>query len=70
MKTVHTTIKPKTRSQIMRALIYRHWEADGKPGESEQYYNEKMDSLIHHIKLNLERKVYGQPRGTGGTLSH
>lgn len=43
----------------MRAIIFRHWEVDGKPGNSEEYYRNKMKKLIHAMKLALEKKQHG-----------
>jgi hypothetical protein len=39
----------KSKSQILRAKIYRWWERKGKPGEFEEYYDRTMDVLIGHI---------------------
>jgi hypothetical protein len=43
----------KTRSQRLRAVLYREWEAKGRQGDFETYYNIKMDRLIDLVKERI-----------------
>jgi len=51
--TVDKAAGSKTPSQRLRAVLYVLWEQKGKKGLFEQYYNEKMDTLIDLIKKKL-----------------
>lgn len=42
-----------TKSQRLRAVIYRWWEAEGRHGTSEQFYNTKMEFFINTVKQIL-----------------
>lgn len=46
--------KQKSQSQRLRAVLYRLWEAKGKPGESEQFYTRMMEQIIGHYKNQIE----------------
>ncbi len=44
----------KSRSQRLRAILYRVWEQRGKPGTSESFYNMVMDEIIDQYLAELE----------------
>jgi hypothetical protein len=45
----------KTKSQQLRAVLYRYWEQDKQGYESsDEHYNMMMDKYINHIKDKLE----------------
>lgn len=44
----------KTQAQRLRGVIYRVWEQQGKPGDSESFYRSYMERLIEREKSNLE----------------
>lgn len=46
--------KVKTKSQKMRACIYRYWEQSGSELDWETFYNNYMDTEIQKIKDKLE----------------
>ena len=43
----------KTKSQQLRAVIFRLWEQDKKGMEFDAYYDAAMDKLIDHYKGKL-----------------
>ena len=43
----------KTKSQIQRNVLWRLWEAGGKKGDFEAYYNASMDKIIDQLKEKL-----------------
>lgn len=45
---------PKTQSQRMRNVLYRLWEQDGKPCEFKEYYRERTERIINHLKNKLD----------------
>jgi len=49
------TDAPKTKSQIMRGVLYLLWQKDSEGiKDSEEYYNIKMDKFINHLKGMLD----------------
>ncbi len=44
----------KTRSEILRAVIWRIWEKKGKQGDSDTHYRKVMDSLIEKLKAQID----------------
>lgn len=44
----------KTPSKRLRAVLYRLWEQNGKPGTFENYYREQMEKVIGHVKTKLD----------------
>ncbi len=45
----------RTKAQSLRGVIYRIWEAKGKPGTSEDYYQKTMSAIIDQLKAELDR---------------
>lgn len=43
----------KTKSQIQRNVLWRLWEANGKKGDFEAYYNASMEKIIDQLKEKL-----------------
>lgn len=43
----------KSKSQRLRAALYRLWEKSGKIGDFELFYDTRMDRLIDQIKEKL-----------------
>lgn len=43
----------KTPSQRLRGVIYRLWEKNGSPGDSETYYRQKMEQITNQLKAKL-----------------
>lgn len=43
----------KTPSQRLRASLFVLWTQEGKKGEFESFYRDKMEKLIDHIKSKL-----------------
>jgi hypothetical protein len=50
---IHDIRKTKTPSQKLRAILFRLWEQEGKPGSSDDYYKAKMQELIDHFHKKL-----------------
>lgn len=44
----------KSQSVRLRAVLYLLWEKGGKVGDSETFYNAKMEQLIEHFKEKLD----------------
>jgi hypothetical protein len=44
----------KTQAQRLRAVIYRIWQQQGSPGDSESFYRSYMERLIEREKGHLE----------------
>lgn len=50
--------KVKTKSQRLRATLYRVWENEGEPGgDFQKYYDQKMEQLIEHFKSKLNSEA-------------
>jgi len=47
-------IKPKTKSQELRNVLYVLWEQSDQTKDKEQLYNEWMDKFKNHIKEMLD----------------
>lgn len=45
----------KSYSQRLRGCLYRLWEMEGKKGDSETFYQQKMETIIEWVKNKLER---------------
>ncbi len=45
----------KTKSQRLRAVLYREWEQQGLQIEFDQYYDTIMEGYIEKHKANLEQ---------------
>ena len=43
----------KSKSETLRAVIWRIWEANGKKGEFKTYYDSVMDKIIDQLKERL-----------------
>lgn len=43
----------KTKSQIQRNVLWRLWEAGGKKGDFDAYYNASMEKIIDQLKEKL-----------------
>jgi len=43
----------KSQATRLRAVLWRLWEQEGKVGDSETFYNAKMEQLIEHYKEKL-----------------
>ncbi len=43
----------KTPSERLRGVLYRLWEAKGKPGAFDPWYAARMEDLIDHYKKQL-----------------
>lgn len=48
------TGKNKTKSQRLRAVLYRSWEQSGLSIDFEQYYDTEMERIIETRKATLE----------------
>ncbi len=48
------TVKPKTQSQRIRAILFLLWEAEGSKGDHEVYYNEKTEKYIKFLQKKLD----------------
>lgn len=46
--------KVKTKSQRLRAVLYRLWEQNGSNGEFDLFYDNYMEGLIENIKSQLD----------------
>lgn len=46
--------KGKTKGQVLRSVLYILWKQQGEQGESEAFYEAKMDHIIQHFKDKLE----------------
>lgn len=46
--------KNKTPSKRLRASLFVLWKQEGKNGDFEIYYREKMEKLINYIKEKLD----------------
>ena len=46
--------KLKTKSQRLRAVLFRYFEQVKPDVEFEKFYDEKMEALIEHFKSKLE----------------
>ena len=46
-------LKTKSHSQRLRAVIFKLWEKEGKPGDYDSYYAKKMERIIEHFKEKL-----------------
>ena len=44
----------KTPSQRLRAVLFVWWEQKGKPGDFEDFYRSKVETLIEIVKEKLE----------------
>ena len=44
----------KSQATRMRAILWRLWEQEGKPGDSETYYAAKMEALLEMLKSKLK----------------
>lgn len=44
----------KTQAQRLRGVIYRIWEQQGKPGDSESFYRTYTERIIEREKSNLD----------------
>ena len=49
------SLSNKTQSQRTRGIIYRIWEAKGKPGTSEDYYQKTMSAINDQLIAELSR---------------
>lgn len=49
------SLDQKTPSMRTRAIIWRIWEAKGKPGTSEDYYQKTMSAINDQLKAELAR---------------
>ena len=45
----------KTQAQRLHGVIYRIWEAKGKPGTSDDYYRKIMEATIEQYKTELDK---------------
>lgn len=50
-----SSLSNKTQSQRTRGIIWRIWEAKGKPGTSEDYYQKTMSAINDQLKAELAR---------------
>lgn len=50
---VKVDIGTKSKSQELRAVIYRLWEKSGKSKDSEAYYKFTMEKIIDQLKEKL-----------------
>lgn len=46
--------KVKSKSQRLRAVLFRVWEQSGIPIEFDDFYNTEMEKIIEHFKTKLE----------------
>lgn len=46
--------KVKTKSQRLRAVMFKIWESQGKGEEFELFYSREMEALINKLKMRLE----------------
>lgn len=46
-------IETKTPSQRLRGAIFVYWQQQGSQGEFEQFYKQKMEAFIEHVKSKL-----------------
>lgn len=44
----------KSPSMRLRAVLFRTWEQEGKPGQFETWYASRMEQIIEHYKSKLE----------------
>lgn len=44
----------KTASQRLRGVLFKYWESLGSNGEFEEFYQEKMEVFIAHVKTKLD----------------
>lgn len=47
--------KNKTPSKRLRAVIFIEWKQLGKEGDFEDYYRQKMEKIIDHLKSKLDQ---------------
>ncbi len=47
--------EPKTPGQRLRATIWRWWESEGKPGDSERFYEAKIEVFIDWVKQKMSK---------------
>lgn len=45
----------KTPSQRLRGVMFVYWEQQGSKGSFEDFYREKMEGFIDHIKSKLDQ---------------
>jgi hypothetical protein len=50
-----SSLSNKTQSQRTRGVIWRIWEAKGKPGSAEDYYQKTMSAINDQLKLELAK---------------
>ena len=48
------SIGKKTQSQRLRNVIYIMWQQKGAQGNFEQFYNQKMETIIEQMKERLD----------------
>ena len=53
---VDKDLTDKTPSQRLRACLYVLWEKEGKIGEWDKFYQERMEKLINFVKNKIEQK--------------
>ena len=46
--------KNKTPSKRLRAVLHVLWQQEGKPGEFESFYRDRMEKLIDWVKGKLD----------------
>lgn len=51
---VRTERDTKTPSQRLRGCIFIWWQQTGQKGDFEQFYREKLEALINHVKTQLD----------------
>lgn len=47
-------VKPKSPSLVLRNMLYRLWESEGKVGTSEEFYREKMGKIIGWVQNKIK----------------
>lgn len=52
---VKTERDTRTPSQRLRGVLFCWWQQAGSKGDFEQFYREKMETLINHVKQQLDQ---------------
>jgi hypothetical protein len=52
--TVDKDLEQKTQSQRIRSVLFLLWRQDGEQGEFRDFYHQKTNEIIEHLKSKLE----------------
>jgi hypothetical protein len=54
LKDIKGEFDTKTPSQRLRASIFVWWSQQGKPGDFEDFYRRRMETIIEQVKAELQ----------------